>query len=373
MSVELSKFIIDLEQLKLNWQWLDAITHPNCITAGVVKANGYGHGIGTIAVSLFEAGCRIFCVARIEEALQLRNILIQQNISQHITEIITFDGLQESDIAFYYSHKITPALKKVSEIELAANFTNSSGIKFPVWIQLDTGMNRLGISETELNSSLKNTVLNNLSQLNVSAIMSHLSSSDTPSHKANEMQRVRFEKMSKKIASLPLSLAASHGMLMSKEFHYDITRPGLALYGYLDNPNTNFNCKPILDWMAPILQIRDIRKGEHIGYGADFRANRSMRVATIGAGYADGYRRSLAQSGKVDVGGYICSLVGRISMDSLVIDVSNVPEAILGKETQVCLIGKHYNAKDMASDLSTISYEILTNLGSRPQRIYEKN
>ncbi len=373
VSAELSNFIIDLEQLKLNWRWLDTLTHPNCITAGVVKANAYGHGLGSIATSLFEAGCRIFCVARLEEALELRNILVKQNISKHITEIVTFDGLQKSDIDFYHSHKITPALKKVSEIEVAANFANISGIKFPVWIQLDTGMNRLGISETELNSSLKKMTISNLSQLDISVIMSHLSSSDTPSHEANERQRVRFEQMSKRIASLPLSLAASHGMFLSKEFHYDITRPGIALYGYQDSTNANFNCKPILDWMAPILQIRDIRKGEQIGYGADFTANRSMRIAAIGAGYADGYRRSLAEFGKVDVGGFICTLVGRISMDSLVIDVSNVPEAVLGRESQACLIGKHYNAKDMATDLSTITYEILTNLGSRPQRIYEKN
>ena len=203
--------------------------------------------------------------------------------------------------------------------------------------------------------------------------MSHLSSSDTPFHEANEKQRVKFEQMSKKFPSLPLSLAASHGMLLSKKFHYHITRPGIALYGYQDNPNTNFGCKPVLDWMAPILQIRNIRKGEQIGYGADFTASRSMQIAAIGTGYADGYRRSLAEFGKVELGGHICRIVGRISMDSLVIDVSNVPEAVLETKSEVCLLGKHYNAKDMAADLSTISYEILTNLGSRPRRIYGKS
>ena len=371
MSKELSQFIVDLEQLRRNWQWLNANTNPYCQTASVVKADGYGHGIEPIATSLFEAGCRIFCVARLEEALQLRSILTQQGSGNDIAEVICFDGLQKEDIECYPSYRITPALKQISEIETAANYAIMSGVKFPVWIQLDTGMNRLGISEIELNSPFQQKLLDNLSRLEVKVVMSHLSSSDTPTHEANNKQRNTFEKMSKQISSAPLSLSASHGLLISQEFHYDITRPGIALYGYQDNPNTFFNCKPILKWMAPILQIRNISRGEQIGYGADFTATRSMQVATIGAGYGDGYRRSLSQFGKVDVGGHICRLVGRVSMDSLVIDISDVPEAKLVQVSQVCLLGEHYDAKAMAADLSTISYEILTNLGSRPERIYK--
>ena len=371
MPTELSNFVIDLKQLKQNWQWLNAITGTNCQTASVVKANGYGHGVKAITTSLFEAGCRIFCVARLEEALQLRKFLMQEEDDKNFSEVICFDGLQQDDIALYQMHKIVPALKQVCEINVAANFARSSEIKLPVWIQLDAGMSRLGISETELDSISKKGNHCDLAQLDVKVVMSHLSCSDTPFHEENEKQRIRFERMSKKITFAPLSLSASHGLLLSEDFHYDITRPGIALYGYQENPNINFQCKPILNWMAPLLQIRNISKGEHVGYGADFRATQSMRIAVIGAGYGDGYRRSLAEFGKVDVGGYICRLVGRISMDSLVIDISNVPEAVLAKTSQVCLLGEHYSAKDMATDLSTISYEILTGFGSRPRRLYK--
>ena len=372
MSTELSHFIIDLGQLTRNWQWLNSKTNANCHTACVVKADGYGHGMNAVAFNLFEAGCRTFCVARLDEAVQLRSFFIQKNVGIDIVEIISFDGLQTSDIALYQRYKIIPALKQVSEIEFSINTARKAAKKFPVWMQLDTGMNRLGISENELNSFFEEGIVNDMNGLDIKVIMSHLSCSDAPNHSANEKQRTRFIKMSKKFQTASLSLSASHGLLISENFHFDITRPGIALYGYQDNPGINFGCKPILNWMAPILQIRDINKGEQIGYGADYTASQPMRIATIGAGYADGYNRSLSSFGKIEVGGYICKPVGRISMDSLVIDISNVPEAYLAEISQVCLLGEHYNAKDMASDLSTISYEILTNLGSRPKRLYKK-
>ena len=202
--------------------------------------------------------------------------------------------------------------------------------------------------------------------------MSHLSSSDNPSHHTNEQHHASFTQMSTQFAPLPRSLSASHGILLSDKFHFDITRPGIALYGYSDNPVAEFGCKPILKWTAPILQVRFINAGEQIGYGADFTASTPMRIATIGAGYADGYRRSLQKIGKINVAGYICNCVGRISMDSLVIDVSHIPETKLANISQVCLLGAHYTAADMACDVSTISYEILTSLGTRPKRVYEE-
>ena len=232
MSTELSHFIIDLGQLTRNWQWLNTKTDANCHTACVVKADGYGHGMNTIAFSLFEAGCRTFCVARLEEALQLRSFLIQKNVGIDVVEIISFDGLQTSDFALYQKYKIIPALKQVSEIEFSINIGRTAAKKFPVWIQLDTGMNRLGISENELNSFFEKGFINDITGLDVKAVMSHLSCSDAPNHSANEKQRTRFLKMSKKFQTASLSLSASHGLLLSKNFHFDITRPGIALYGY---------------------------------------------------------------------------------------------------------------------------------------------
>ena len=372
MSKNSTGFHIDLEQLKHNWRWLDARTEGKCRTASVVKADAYGHGIKAVAKSLFEAGCRLFCVARIEEAYQLRTILNPKNNVTDVAEIICFDGLQDNDLVFYRTHKIIPALKQLSEIEYASKFADASGKAMPVWIQLDTGMNRLGISESELSTLSVGHKSDTLNGLDIRAVMSHLSCSDTPSNHANELHHARFTNMSKIFGNLPRSLSASHGILLSNKFHFNITRPGIALYGYSDNPNAEFGCKPILEWTAPILQIRTISAGEQIGYGADFTASKSMRIATIGVGYADGYQRSLQSIGKISVGGYISEVVGRISMDTFVIDVSNIPETTLANISQVCLLGAHYSAANMANDLSTISYEVLTNLGTRPKRLYEK-
>ena len=365
-------FHIDLAQLKRNWRWLDAKTHRYCRTASVVKANAYGHGMQAIVTSLFDAGCRVFCVARLEEAIELRSILAIENNAYEAAEIICFDGLQDGKLADYRSLNLIPALKKVSEIEEANKFARKSGKVLPVWVQLDTGMNRLGISKTELFSLFAGNNSVSFSGLDIRAIMSHLSSSDNPSHSTNEQHHARFIEMSKLFGALPRSLSASHGILLSDKFHFDITRPGIALYGYNDNPVVEFGCKPILKWTAPILQIRSISSGEQIGYGADFTARTPMRIATIGAGYADGYQRSLQTIGKISFAGYICNIVGRISMDSLVIDVSEIPDTVLAKTSQVWLLGAHYTASEMASDLSTISYEILTSLGTRPKRIYKK-
>ena len=372
MSNNSTTFHIDLTQLKRNWKWLDAKTHRHCRTASVVKANAYGHGMQAVATSLFEAGCRIFCVARLEEAIALRSILASDNNASELAEIICFDGLQDGGLADYRAYNLIPALKQLSEIEDANKFAHKSGENVPVWIQLDTGMNRLGISEAELSSLSIGNKSVSLSGLDIRAVMSHLSSSDNPSHHTNEQHHARFTQMSTQFARLPRSLSASHGILLSDKFHFDITRPGIALYGYSDNPIAEFGCKPILKWTAPILQVRFINAGQQIGYGADFTASTPMRIATIGAGYADGYRRSLQQIGKINVAGYICNNVGRISMDSLVIDVSHIPETKLANISQVCLLGAHYTAADLACDISTISYEILTSLGTRPKRVYEE-
>ena len=371
MSNNIATFHIDLTQLKRNWKWLDAKTHRYCRTASVVKANAYGHGMQAVATSLFEAGCRVFCVARLEEAIELRSILVAENHAHKLAEIICFDGLDDGKMADYRTHNLVPALKQLSEVEDANKFAHNSGEVLPVWIQLDTGMNRLGISEAELSLLSVGIQSDSLSGLDIRAVMSHLSTSDNPSHHANERHHDRFIEMSARFVTLPRSLSASHGILLSDKFHFDITRPGIALYGYSDNSIAEFGCKPILKWTAPILQIRTINAGEQIGYGADFTASTPMRIATVGAGYADGYKRLLQTIGKTSVAGHICNIVGRISMDSLVIDVSDIPETELAKISQVCLLGAHYTAAEMAADLSTISYEILTSLGTRPKRVYE--
>ena len=371
MSINSTAFHIDLTQLKRNWRWLDAKTNRFCRTASVVKANAYGHGIEAVAKSLFDAGCRIFCVARLEEAIELRSILVAGNNDDKKSEIICFDGLRDGGLADYRAHNLIPALKQLSEIDDANRFARETGEALPVWIQLDTGMNRLGISEAELSSISLGIKSVSLIGLDIRAVMSHLSSSDNPSHHTNEQHHARFKQMSALFGTLPRSLSASHGIMLANKFHFDITRPGIALYGYSDNPIAEFGCKPILRWTAPILQVRFIGAGEQVGYGADFTAGAPMRIATVGAGYADGYERLLQQSGKISVAGYICNIVGRISMDSLVINVSDIPEKELENISQVSLIGAHYTAADMASDVSTISYEILTGLGTRPKRIYD--
>lgn len=350
---------IDCNALISNYTVVSNLTSPNTQVAAVVKADGYGAGMGGIAETLFENGCTNFCTAQLSEAIMLRQILAS-------VTILCFEGPQSlADMKVYRSHDITPVINSAQQWTI---YTEDSKTKTPIscWLHFDTGMARLGLSAKDITSDM-------LDKLPVAGYMSHLASADAPKATQNQDQLSSFQNVISALPRKPLSFANSGGIFMGSEFHFDQVRPGLALHGYASDPDqqSTSGLTPILRWDAPLLQIRTLHAGDTVGYGASFVADRDMRVATIGAGYADGYRRQLQAIGKIELGGYITTPIGRISMDLMVIDVTDIPDQIIEAEHTVCLLGAHYTAQDMAADLNTIPYEILTALGDRVVKAYD--
>ncbi len=336
------RLIIDLDAVVANWRALDGMT--DCKTAAVVKANGYGLGSANVAKALFKAGVRQFFVAVAEEAAAIREELGPK------PEICVFSGHMAGDTDIIRELGLTPMLNSVEQ--LTHHLETLPG--HPFGIQLDTGMNRLGM-EMEEWAAVAELALAQSPRL----VMSHLACADEPDHPMNPYQLDQFKKMTDGI-QVPRSLAATGGILLGPEYHFDLTRPGIGLYGGLPFEKA----QPVIELDLPVVQIRDVAEGEVVGYGNAWQATRASRIATVSAGYADGIMRILSDKATLYHGDAACPLVGRVSMDLLTIDVTDVPEA----PKKLSLIGPHQSVDDLAKAARTIGYEVLTQLGARYNR-----
>ena len=336
------RLIIDLDAVVANWRALDGMT--NCKTAAVVKANGYGLGSANVAKALFKAGVRQFFVAVAEEAAPIRKELGDK------PEISVFSGHMKGDTDLIRDLRLTPMLNSVDQ--LALHLETLPG--HPFGIQLDTGMNRLGLEMQEW-AAVAEMALAQRPTL----VMSHLACADEPDHPMNPYQLDQFKKMTDGI-SVPRSLAATGGVLLGPDYHFDLTRPGIGLYGGLPFANAS----PVIELDLPVVQIRDVAEGEVVGYANAWQAARPSRIATVSAGYADGITRILSDRATLYHGDVACPLVGRVSMDLLTIDVTDLAE----DPTKLSLIGPNQTVDDVAHAADTIGYEILTQLGGRYSR-----
>ncbi len=337
---------IDLGALQANWRALDARSQARVQTAATIKANGYGLGAGHVADALAHAGARRFFVAIAEEGLAVR-AAIGPDLPIHV-----YGGHMEGDARLLRDGGLIPMLNSVEQ--LTRHLEALPG--HPFGIQLDSGMNRLGMEPAEW-AGVASIVLDQGPDL----IMSHLACSDEPAHPMNAQQLATFRAMTDDV-QVPLSLSATGGVLLGPEYHFDITRPGIGLYG--GAPFTD--AAPVVALRIPVIQTRDVAQGESVGYGNTFIAPHDMRVATIAAGYADGIHRALSNRVTLWAGETPCPLVGRVSMDLLTIDVSALDEA----PEALDLLGPHQGVDDIAAILDTIGYEVLTGLGQRYQRAY---
>ncbi|KQB97744.1 alanine racemase [Loktanella sp. 1ANDIMAR09] len=336
------RLIIDLDAVVANWRALDAMT--NCKTGAVVKANGYGLGAGNVAKALFKEGVRQFFVAVVEEAVAIREELGPK------PEICVFSGHMKGDTGLIRDLGLTPMLNSVEQLTL--HFEALPG--HPFGIQLDTGMNRLGMEMQEW-AVVAEVALSQDPRL----VMSHLACADEPDHPMNPYQLDQFKKMTDGITA-PRSLAATGGILLGPEYHFDLTRPGIGLYGGLPFENAT----PVIELDLPVVQVRDVAEGEVVGYGNAWQAARPSRIATISGGYADGIARILSDKATLYHGDTACPLVGRVSMDLLTIDVTDLPET----PSKLTLIGPQQTVDDLARAANTIGYEVLTQLGARYNR-----
>lgn len=356
---------IDLAAIVGNYRVLRELSAPaEC--AAVVKADAYGLGMAQVAPALARAGCKTFFVATLTEAKDLRALLPD-------ADIYVLSGLVEGSAQTYREHGLRPVLNSAEEIEEWAAFSRAARKRLPAAIHIDSGMNRLGLcaAEVEALAAAKDI----FADFELALVMSHLACADEPEHPKSEAQRQVFEALRRKLPSALASLANSAGILLGPAFHYDLVRPGIALYGGKTRRRGDNPVAPVLTLSARILQVRHVAAGETVGYGATWTLKRRSRVAVLAVGYADGFFRSLSVAdGKtglhVHIGSYPAPVLGRVSMDLITVDVTDVPEALARRGAFVELIGENNAAHELAAHAGTIDYEVLTNLGTRATRRY---
>lgn len=334
---------VDLSAILENYKYLCALG-KDATTAAVVKADAYGLGADIIAPLLYQHGCRNFFVARIGEAMSLAPLL-------NDARIYILDGVSSTnDLEHCRAHGLIPILNSRAQIETYKK------APCPAALHIDTGMNRLGIRPEEID-------LINLSELDLKLLMSHAACADDDDDEMTGVQFSKFQKIRKQFPDIPASFCNSAATIKYPEMHCDLTRPGIALYGGI------FDMKPVVSLSAPIRQIRSVKKGDTIGYGATYTADQDMTVATVGIGYADGLFRSLSNTGKVFINNQACPILGRISMDLLSIDISKIDNKVkLNSEVEI--LGKNQSISELAQDAETISYEVITTLGKTIEKCY---
>lgn len=348
---------IDLAALRHNYSAIARHIAPTR-AAAVVKADAYGLGASRVAPTFYDAGCRDFFVAHLGEAIALKPFL------QPDATLYVLNGLQPGTEAACARDGILPVLNSLEQIENWAALAARQGRKLPALLQLDTGMSRLGLSANEFERLLENFTL--LDNIDIKFVISHLASGDEPENAANARQLANMTALLARLPKLPVAFANSGGSFLDKSYHFDLARPGVALYGV--GPENEV--VPVLTLSARVIQVRDIDKGAAVGYGGTYIAEGPMRVATIAVGYADGWFRALSNKGSAFFGDTRLPIIGRVSMDSITLDVSALPEGTLKLGSLVELIGPHQRLEDVARDCDTIPYEILTALGDRYARVY---
>ena len=343
---------IDLSAIVANWRAVAA--RHGAPTAGVVKADAYGLGAGPVARALRDAGCSTFFVAHLVEGLSLRAEL------GPASEIIVLDGFPpgaDGDAA------LVPVLNHLGDVAAYAGSGRAAVL------HLDTGMARLGLDAREQAVLAEDP--GRLAGIALRCVMTHLACADEPAHPLNGIQRARFAAAASRIApGAKRSFANSSGIFLGEGFRSDLARPGCALYGINPTPGAPNPMRQVARVEAEVLQVREIAAGDTVGYGASWTAPAPRRIATVAAGYADGYPRSLSGRSFGILHGRQAPLVGRVSMDLTTFDVTDIPEARPGD--RLLLIGGEGNTPDdIAARCGTIGYEILTSLGARYARLHE--
>jgi len=336
---------IDLNAVVTNWQALDALSASEVETAAVVKANGYGLGAGPVAGALAQAGTRSFFVALAEEGVAVRKAVGND------PAIYVFSGLMTTDIPLIRDYNLIPLLNSAKQL-----------VKFrmglpdaPYGVQIDTGMSRLGMPLSEFIM-----VRDKIAKADL--IISHLACADEPDHIQNKQQLQHFNEMTRGL-SMRRSLSATGGILLGADYHFDLVRPGVGLYG--GEPFSN--AAPVVTVSIPVIQTRNVALGGSVGYGAVWVAKRPSKIATLAAGYADGLIRAMG-NGELMVwaGNVPCPIVGRVSMDLLTVDVTGLERV----PDHMQIINSHQTVDVVATAAGTIGYEMLTSLGGRYKRDY---
>ena len=370
-----SLITIDIDAITGNWNMLDSRNGDATETAAVVKADGYGLGAAALVPYLANAGCRTFFVMSLAEAVTVRHALDDAGYAK--TRIFTLSGCHAGQEDDFNTFRINPVINSIEQLQRLA----ASNHRWDAAIHVDTGMTRLGLDRAELDT-LKAILEDGghaLGGISPCLLMSHLTASEDPHDDASARQLAAFKKVREMFPDVPASLGNSGGTLLGGEYRFDMTRPGIALYGLhpagIDAEGVQMEeaaaLTPAVIWQARILQHRTALAGDAVGYNGTHILERDSRIATVGVGYADGYPRSLGDRAQVEIAGHLAPVVGRVSMDSITIDVTDIDPDKVDAASHATLLGPAYGLAQMAHDAGTIGYEILTQLGQRPKRCFK--
>ena len=347
---------INSKNLIKNYKTISKYSNKS-LTGAVIKANAYGLGDIQIYKKLYNAGCRNFFLATLNEAINIRKKYLSSNL-------YVLNGLENNKLSKFYDYNIIPILNSIEELELYLSSKYFDKNK-KIGLQIDTGLNRLGIQ-------IKKIIKKDLKNINLFILVSHFSSSEEISNIYNFLQNKKFKTVFNLFKSIKyISLSNSAGILNNKEFHYNLTRPGIFLYGGYQNKRLKkiLKIKPVIKLKAKILQIKEIGANEYIGYNQTYKTKKTIKVAILGIGYGDGIFRILSNKGKVYFKKKSFRIIGRISMDSMTINITNCKHKIcVGEYMEI--INEDNDIEKIAKECGTISREILTSISRRVIRQY---
>ncbi|MBX2808401.1 MAG: alanine racemase [Cellvibrionaceae bacterium] len=358
---------VDLDALVSNWHRVKAELRSGVDCAAVVKANAYGLGSLPVVRALLNAGCKSFFVATVDEAIELRESVPGDY------RLVVLGGMAYDQFDACEAYKLTPVLTNFSHVERWSSDCLKANHGLPSILKIDTGMHRLGLDGDDLKRLIDRVDLLKTS-LPV-MVMSHLACADMPDAALNTHQLSLFTsaygELVNRLPHVQASLANSSGVFLGKTYHFDCVRPGAALYGVNPTPDKINPMRPVLTLNLAITQMKSIAAGETVGYGGEFTAEKPSLIAITFGGYADGVLRVLGNAGQGYYKNHPVPIIGRVSMDALVFDLSSVPDNLLaGPPGHIQLLGDCQSVDQLAAEAGTIAYEMLTSIGRRYQRIY---
>src|ERR1700733_13899670 len=356
---------VDLDAIVANWRKLEKTAVPaEC--AAVIKADAYGCGAEPVARALAGAGCKTFFVATLDEARAAREAVPS-------ADIYVLDGFFQNTGDAYARINCRPVIGDLNELAEWDVFCRRSGWSGGAAIHIDTGMNRLRLNLVEANGIVPRI---NAGDHGITLVMSHLACAESLNHPLNAKQVATFREIASNFSGVPASLSNSSGIYLGPQFQFDMVRPGAALYGINPTPEADNPMQPVVDLKARIVQLRNVERGDSVGYGGTWTARRPTKLAIVSAGYADGYFRAASandgtRGAEVIIAGKRCPVAGRISMDLMAVDITDLPDKTARRGHMVTLIGEGITVDELAHHFGTIGYEVLTSLRNRYARIYK--
>ena len=353
---------INLKAIGKNYKTIKKRVGNKNIVAASVKADAYGLGVKKVSQVLIKNGCKHFFVATTDEAIELRK-------TNKIISIFILNGLVTNDLSLIQKYKLIPVINNLRQLKKIELFQTRNRIKLDIALHFDTGMSRLGLDKNETDILIENKEIL-IKYSNVVLVMSHLACADNKKSNKNKKQLKQFIDIKENFPNCIHSIANSGGILLGKEYHLNMVRPGISLYGGDSQKGEKNIYRNVITLKSKLIQIREIYKNDTVGYGATFKAKSKMKIGTLAFGYADGFNRLFSNNYSIYYKNKKLSILGRVSMDLITINLTKIKDLKNIENEEFEIIGNRFSINEISKLINTIPYEILTNLGKRYQRRY---